>query len=194
MSDREKQSVTKPNPIKLAERIWRHPRAVIREVVDYDPWYGQKEIVLVLSGVSGLLALPSGVDLMFMEVILNLIILILSIYSMAWLLWITGKPMGGKANMAELCASMTWPMIPAIWGTLFALPLLGADPWGDLVQLLLYLYSYHLMVETVAEVQGFSKWRSFFNQLFALILSLLPCLFFWDQIRGALTAFSNAHF
>lgn len=184
----------RPNLISLAQDIWRHPKAVVRQVVDYDPWFGQKEIILILSGVSGLLALPSGVDMMVLEIILNLVILILSIYSMAWLLWITGKPLGGKATMAELCAAMVWPMVPAIWGTLFALPLLGAEPWGDVLQGVVYLYSFHIMIHTVAEVQAFNEWRSFWNQLFALILSLLPVLFFWHDISTAMSNFANLHF
>jgi len=186
--------VQKPDLMTLARQVWTQPRAVVREVVDYNPAFGQWKILLTLAGASGLLALPSGVDMMFLEIMLNLIILVLSIYSMAVLLWLTGKPMGGKASVAELCCSMTWPMVPSIWGTLLAVPLLGMEPWGDLLQGVLYLYSFHIMVQTVAEVQGFSAWRSFFNQLFALILSLLPLLFFWQDISRLLTTLTNTHF
>jgi len=190
----DNRRVERPNLISLAQDIWKHPKAVIRQVVDYDPWFGQKEIILILSGVSGLLALPQGLDMMLLEIVLNLIVQILTIYSMAWLLWITGKPLGGKATMVELCAAMIWPMIPAIWGTLFVIPLLGVEPWEFIVQGVFYLYSFHIMVHTVAEVQEFNEWRSFWNQLLALILSLLPFLFFWRDISTAISNFSNLHF
>ena len=168
--------------IPISKDIWRHPRQTIRRVVDYDPKFGQREIILTLSAVSGLLALPQGFDMALLEAVLNFILLIASIYSMAALLWITGKPMGGKAGFQELNAAMVWPMVPAIWGTLIAFLLLNTEQIGDIVQGLFYLYSFHIMVETVAEVQGFSSWRSFFSQLLALILSILPFLFFWPQV------------
>lgn len=190
----EQPKKQKPKLMTLAQDIWRQPRAVIRQVVDYDPWLGQREIILCLSGVSGLLAWPLGVEMMILEVTLNFVILILSIYSMAWLLWLTGKPMGGKASIPDLCASMTWPMVPAIWGTVLALPLMGNEFLSTLLQGLLYLYSFHLMVETVAEVQGFAYWRSFFNQLFALIISLLPILFFWQEIKNMLNSLIGLNF
>jgi hypothetical protein len=170
----------------LAQRVWMHPRDVIRDVVAYDAFFGQREIILLLSAVSGLLAYPMGIDMMLLEAVLNFLALIAGTYSMAWLIWITGKPMGGKATLAELCAAMIWPMVPAIWGTLLALPLLAVETWCSILQGLFYLYSFHLMVETIAEVQGFGRWNSFLNQLFALILSLLSLLFFWNQIMGAL--------
>lgn len=191
MTDREVKPAKPPELMALAKEVWVRPRAVVRQVVDYDPWWGQREIILVLSGVSGLLALPQGLDMMLLEVVLNLALLILSIYSMAWLLWLTGKPMGGKASVAELCAAMTWPMVPSILGTLLALPLLNAEPLGDLLQGVFYLYSFHIMVQTVAEVQGFGSWRSFFNQLFALIISLLPLLFFWQDILNLIRSLSG---
>lgn len=183
--------MTRPVLWELAQKIWRHPREVIRQVVAYDPWLGQRQIILVLSAVSGLLALPQGIEMMLLEFVLNLILLIASIHSMAWLLWITGKPLGGKAKISELCAAMTWPMIPAIWSCVLAIPLLGTALWGDLLQGLFYLISFHLMVQTVAEVQGFSGWRSFLNQLLALILSLLPLLFFWNQITTTFQALNG---
>ena len=184
----------RPNLIHLAQDIWRQPEAVVRQVVEYDPWFGQKEILLILAGVSGLLALPSGLDMMLLEIVLNLIVQVVTIYSMAWLLWITGKPLGGKATIAELCAAMVWPMIPAIWGTLFTIPLLNVEPWEIIVQGVFYLYSFHIMVHTVAEVQAFSKWRSFWNQLLALILSLLPFLYFWRDISAAINNLTSLHF
>jgi hypothetical protein len=172
----------KPDLMAMSRLIWVHPRRAVRQVVDYNPWLGQKEIIAVLCGVSGLLALPQGLGMMALEILLNLLLLIISIYPMAWLLWLTGKPMGGKASFSDLCAAMVWPMIPAIAGTLLAIPLLGMETVGELVQGVFYLYSFHIMVQTVAEVQGFNGWQSFLNQLFALILSLLPLLFFWQEV------------
>lgn len=176
----------KPNLLALSRQIWMQPRLTIRQVVDYNPQLGQREIILTLAGVSGLLALPQGIGMMLLEFGLNLILLFISIYPMAWLLWLTGKPLGGKAGFGELCAAMIWPMVPSIIGCLFALPLLNTELAGDLIQALFYLYSFHIMVQTVAEVQGFSGWRSFFNQLFALLISLLPFLLFWNQIYSIL--------
>jgi hypothetical protein len=159
----------------------------MRQVLDYgDPWYGQKEIIVALATVSGLLALPLGFEMVLLEFFLNLIVTVISIYSMAFLLWLVGKLFGGKSTIAELSAAMTWPMAPAIAGTLLVIPLTGLEPLGDILQGLFYLFSFHLMVETVAEVEQFSKWKSFFSQLLALILSALPFLIFWQQISDSL--------
>lgn len=179
----------KPQLIPLAVKVWQHPRAVIREVVDFDPWFGQIDIILALALASGLLALPMGVGMMALETILNLLLTVITLYPMAGLLWLAGWMMGGQGNFAELSASMVWPMSPAIVGTLVAYPLLNFQPGGfpvaDIVQGLFYLFSFHLMVQTVAEVQQFGAWKSFWSQMIALVISLLPFLIFWNQIVGA---------
>jgi len=176
----------KPDLMAMSRLIWVHPRQAVRQVVDYNPWAGQKEIIAVLCGVNGLVALPQGLGMMALEILLTLLLLIVSIYPMAWLLWLTGKPMGGKANFSELSAALVWPMIPASLVTLLAIPFQGMEVVWVLVVGVSYLYSFHIMVQTVAEVQGFNGWQSFLNQLFALILSLLPFLFFWQEIINIL--------
>ncbi|MGE3330269.1 MAG: Yip1 family protein [Candidatus Melainabacteria bacterium] len=183
---------TAPAIMPLAQDVWKHPRRVVRTVVDYNPWFGQAEILLVLSGVSGLMALAYGMDMVLLEVVLNFMLSVVSVYSMAWLLWLTGKPFGGRAGFAELSAAMVWPMVPAIAGTVVAFVLgafpLGGLPLPDLIQGLFYLFSFHLMVETIAEVQGFGAWNSFWSQMLALLISLLPLLLFWGQLANLFRA------
>ncbi len=174
--------------MRLAERVAFQPRAVIREVVDDDPWYGQVEILLGFSLASGLLALRTSIEMMLIEVMLNLILMVLTTYSMAALLWLTGRLLGGRASYAALAASMIWPMVPSIVGILAVLPFQDLTPWGfplpDIVQLLFLLFSFHLMVQTVAEVEGFGAWKSVCSQLLALGISLLPVWIFWGQIQS----------
>jgi len=178
----------KPNLLQLAGEVWLHPRRVIRTVVDFDPWFGQIDIIVALSAASGLLALPMGVGFMALEIIMNVLLTVLTLYPMAGFLWLAGWPMGGRASYAALSASMVWPMVPAIVGVLVAYLLLNYQPGGfpvaDIIQGVFYLFSFHLMVQTVAEVQQFGAWKSFWSQLLALLISLLPCLLFWNQLMG----------
>jgi hypothetical protein len=174
----------KPDFFSMAKEMCVHPQETMRVIVDYDPHYMQRDIILALSAVSGLLAIRDGMGMMLLEAVLNFILLVAGTYSMAALLWLTGKPFGGKATFVEICAALIWPMIPAFFGTIvtFFLMFTGVEFVGDLLQGVCYLYSFHIMVNTVAEVQDFTYWQSFWNQLLALFISILPFLFFIGPI------------
>lgn len=185
--------MTSPTPepeetdfLALAREIWLKPRETIRTIVDYDPRYLQRGIVLALSAGSALLALRDGPMFMALEFILNYLLWIASIFGTALLLWLTGKPLGGKATFQELVAALTWSMIPALLGLLFAFAMRLAggafDTNADIMQLLLYLYSFHLMVFTTAEVQGFSYWKSVLNQFLVLLVMIIPVILFMNVI------------
>jgi hypothetical protein len=83
-----------------------------------------------------------------------------------------------------ICATLLWPLLPALLATLFVAILAGTG--GDLVEGLIqgvsYLYSFHLMNETLAEAQEFSMAKSFLNQTLAMVIMLSPALFFIGPI------------
>jgi hypothetical protein len=172
--------------LELVRDIWLKPRETIRVIVDYDPRYLQRGLILALSLASGLLALRDGLGMMMLETLLNCVVWIISIYGTAGLLLLTGKLLQGKATFAELSAALTWSMIPALAGLLaaFALRLAGGmfDMGGDVLQVLLSLYSFNLWVVTVAEVQQFPTWKAGLNHLLVLLVLLLPVLFFIGPI------------
>ncbi|HEY9688192.1 MAG TPA: YIP1 family protein [Coleofasciculaceae cyanobacterium] len=172
--------------LELARNIWLKPRETIRVIVDYDPRYLQRGLILALSLASGLLALRDGLGMMMLETVLNFVMWIVSIYGTAFLLLLTGKLLKGKATFMELVAALTWSMIPALAGLLaaFALRLAGGvlDLGADVLQVLLSLYSFHLWVLTVAEVQRFPAWKAGVNHLLVLLVLLIPVLFFIGPI------------
>jgi hypothetical protein len=174
----------KPDFNRLAVEICIHPRRAMREVLDYNPGYLHLELMVIMSAASGLVALRSGFGMVLLEFFLNLILMVVSIYSTALLLWLTGKPLGGKASFMAICATLLWPLLPALLATLFVAILAGTG--GDLVEGLIqgvsYLYSFHLMNETLAEAQEFSMAKSFLNQTLAMVIMLSPALFFIGPI------------
>lgn len=159
----------------------------MREILDYNPGYLHLEIMVALSIACGLVALRSGFDMVLLEFFLNLVLLVVSIYSTALLLWLTGKPLGGKASFMAICATLIWPMMPALFGTILVVFLAGAggDLAEGLIQAVCYLYSFHLMNETLAEAQEFSLAKSLLNQTLAMIIMLSPALFFIGPIMQA---------
>jgi hypothetical protein len=178
----------KPDFNRLAIAICIHPRKAMREILDYNPGYLHLELMVWYSVACGLVALRDGLGMVLLEFFLNLILLVISIYSMALLLWLTGKPLGGKASFMAVCATLIWPMMPALFGTILVVFMAGAG--GDLVeggiQAICYLYSFHLMNETLAEAQEFSMAKSLVNQVVAMIVMLSPALLFWGAITQAL--------
>lgn len=176
----------KPDFFVLCRDICIRPRATIRAIVEYDPACMHRDMILAVSVTSGLLGFRGGSDMMVLEFGLNLVLLVISIYSTALLIWITGKPLGGKATFMQICAAIIWPMSPTLAGTIIAFVLMmfteGFLP--DIVQLLSLLYSFHLMNYTLAEVQEMSHWNSFINQVLAIILPLLPLFFYWDTLMN----------
>jgi hypothetical protein len=183
-SQKPASTPAKPDFFMLCRDICLHPRQTIRKIIDQDPTMMHRDMIIAVSVTSGLLAFRGGTEMMFLEFGLNLVLLVVSIYSTALLVWLTGKPLGGKGTFVQICAAIIWPMSPTLAATIvaFGMMMFTESFLPDIVQMLGLLFSFHLMNGTLAEVQHMSAWNSFCNQVLAIVIPLMPFFFFWDNL------------
>ncbi len=189
-------------PLDPLFAIWTQPRATIHRVVDRPALQVMLIAVLVgiynainsaHSGKLGDLADP----LLVLVLAIGIGATVLGIplfYLTAWVIERTGRFLGGTASGKELRAAVAWANVPTLMGlVLFALqlpfyreelflattPRIDADLWlqlGEvgfvLLRLALGLWGAVIIVLALAEMQGFSVWRSIGN----LVLSILVLL------------------
>ncbi len=175
--------------LALSRDICLKPRVTVRAIVNRNPRFYQREIILSSAVLAGLLSWPQGAEWIVLSTLLNLVLFVISLYATAFLIWMTGKPfLKGQARFEELCAALVWAMVPMLFGSMLAFlaSLFGAGIGVDILQLLFMLYSVHLMIFTVAEVQRFSLGKSVLNQFLAMVLMLLPLLPFAGALIIAL--------
>ena len=179
-------------PWPLLGDIWWKPRATIRAVVDRDPAYYQQELFWAVVILSSLAALP--MELLALNFFANLLVYGLSVYATGWLVWLTGRPLGGEGRPQEICTAIVWSFVPTI-GTLVVDKALGLFlPPNDWVSIGLFLigmfWSLKLILFTIAEIQRFSVWESILNQLLALGVMLVPLIplawVAWQQFGSSL--------
>jgi hypothetical protein len=192
----------RPDFWECAQGICVHPYVTIRRIVDYDSSYGQLILLGALVITSAAADLKNGIGAFLLAVFVYAGFHAFNIYSLAALFWITGKPLNGKARFIEVCAAIVWPFFPVILGNIvgFAIsPFLGPT-LGIIIVLLASLYSFKLMIGTLAEVQGFTLGQSLLNQLLAALLGLalllIPIIIFWGAIFAlvmAVLANMNVH-
>ena len=180
--------------------IWFRPRATIQHIVDTElekqvvALAALSGIVQALDNASGrslgdALPFPVVLGLAF---ILGPIFGLIGVYLWAWLLRWTGRWLGGQATLPQLRTAIAWgsiPMIAAGVPLLLSLLLLGpelfteqtprldAEPTRSLVflglvvvQLVMALWGIVTLLKTVAQVQGFSVWRAFVNNVAPLLI------------------------
>lgn len=180
--------------------IWFRPRATIQHVVDTElekhvvALAALSGIVQALDNASGrnlgdALPFPVVLGLAF---ILGPILGLIGVYLWAWLLRWTGRWLGGRATLPQLRTAIAWgsvPMIAAGVPLLLMLILIGpelftestprldAQPTRSLVflglvvvQLVMALWGIVTLLKTVAQVQGFSVWRAFVNNVAPLLI------------------------
>ena len=180
--------------------IWFRPRATIQHIVDTElekqvvALAALSGIVQALDNASGrslgdALPFPVVLGLAF---ILGPIFGLIGVYLWAWLLRWTGRWLGGQATLPQLRTAIAWgsiPMIAAGVPLLLSLLLLGpelfteqtprldAEPTRSLVflglvvvQLVMVLWGIVTLLKTVAQVQGFSVWRAFVNNVAPLLI------------------------
>lgn len=112
---------------------------------------------------------------------------------MSWIVYFSGKLIGGKGTYLEVRTAYAWASCPVIigfllsaygksseWSSLLAgetdLKVLKAFPTDISQQLALYAYSvlmiwgFILQIITVSEAHQFSKWKAFFTAIAELIV------------------------
>ena len=184
--------------------IWFMPRATMRQILDTNP----KRMVHILAMLGGILeGIASRVpDLPFMiplaglvafKAIVGLFAGLILLYAGSFLLWMTGRWLGGKGAFTDVRAAFAWSNnIPAIWGSMLLLPLLAylgtealnldpthllEDPVGLLLLLPIGFMGFVLLIwrlvvvfKCVGEAHRFSAWHAFGAFLIGCVLFAIP--------------------
>jgi len=136
---------------------------------------------------------------------------VVALLVMPYLLRWTGRWLGGAGSLVDLRASLAWAQVPGIWGLALHVVLIAAfgqqlvdgsvaeslDSGGKAAFFLIVTFAIAVIaiwqlfttIKTVAEANGFSAWRGFFNLLLAGIaaaLILLTVLLVVGAVVGAL--------
>ncbi|MEN9343225.1 MAG: hypothetical protein RLZZ453_12 [Chlamydiota bacterium] len=190
--------------------IWFHPKETIRTVINTDLRrffvtlciiYG---IPLALNMVQniGIAATVPLFAVIVGALVLSPFVGIAGIYVISWLLHFCGKWIGGGATFQEVRAAVAWSNVPNMisilaWGVLLALfgegvfhpAFVDTQVVGYkagvlflvmLGELIVSVWGFVLLLNTLAETQKFSLWRAFFNIVipFACVVTLVWLLGF----------------
>jgi hypothetical protein len=184
--------------------MWLSPRATIRGILDTDPRY----MVLPLAAAGGVFEALSRAagrnagDVLSLPVLLGIALVfgplggMAGLYIAGALLHFTGRWLGGTATRQEVRASIAWGTVPALWGGLLWIPLLGlgggAIFTSDLensglsaavlllsggmliVQGIAAIWSIFTGLHSLGEAQGFSAWRALGSSALAFLVILVP--------------------
>jgi hypothetical protein len=181
--------------------IWTAPRATIRNIVEVKPTHyvimlaGLNGITETLNRLSERVA---GDQLSLTTIIAIALLLgplsgLIGLYLIAFLLRLTGGWIGGTAPSEHLRAAIAWASVPSVFALLLWIPelaLIGSEMFTSqtprmdqqpmllgivlalgLVELILGIWGFILLCNTVAEVQGFrSAWAGLGNLLLAFLI------------------------
>ncbi|WP_286765902.1 MULTISPECIES: Yip1 family protein [Rhodopirellula] len=196
-----------PGEFKPFKTIWLSPRRTVRQIVSVDPTLhvvllaclsgiGETLDRASMRDLGDRLPLPA---IIAVAVILGPIGGLIGVWIGAWLVAITGKWMGGKGTSETVRTALTWASIPSIVASILWIPqllLLREELFTSetprlesnpglivpvlalsLVEIVLAIWSFVLMCNTIAEVQSFgSAWRGFFNLLLAGAVVFVPIM------------------
>lgn len=181
--------------------MWAHPRNTIRAIITAKPKYG----VFLLATVYALQSFfyfanywSFGLSYTFYTILavgaaFCPLIGLVWLYLTGWVLYFTGRIMGGRAPQLYLRTASAWSKIPSSAGLFMWFLLLVAHPEYVFIQnaggptalfisfitVILSIWSMVLLIQSVREVQGFSLLRSLINVVFAwLFFSVLLFFFF----------------
>lgn len=176
-------------------KIWVKPRETIKQIVSFDPKYaflflagvyGFNMLLHMAQNISlgkdfSLIGILGG------SVILSVFLGMLMISITSGLLLWTGKWIGGKGTYYPIRAAVAWSNVPIIVNVILWLVLIAyfkkevfVDTFSEtaflggemiltasifLIQTVLSIWSFVIMVNALAQVQGFSAWKALLNVL-----------------------------
>ena len=189
------------------QTIWLHPRKTVRSIVAFNPEMhvlllvclaGIGEALDRASNKNAGDSMPLGA-IFALAFVLGPLSGLIGLWIGSYLIRISGEWLGGNAPREHIKTAMAWSSVPAV----FALPLwipqllligeemfttntprLDAQPallipflGIALVELVLGIWGFVLLCNTVAEVQGFrSAWRGFGNLILAGLIVFVPLM------------------
>lgn len=178
--------------------MWSQPQKTIRLLLQTDPKYGLFSLATIytLQNIFFFanwwsLGTSFSFDLIvFGGVALSPLIGWIWLYVAAWFLYLTGKPLRGVSSQAHLRTAVAWSRIPNSLGLGMWFLLLMVYPHTVFVQdvggpssvfingisLILGIWSFVLLVQSLREVQRYSLGKAFLN-IFLAWLSYLIFLF-----------------
>lgn len=180
--------------------MWLKPRRTIRQILDTDP-HRHVMIVATLAAYSEFLSraeeratddqLPL-LALLAIGVPASLLGAVIGLYFWGWLVWQTGRWLGGAAKAFEIRATLAWAMTPIAWMLpVYAveIAIFGPELFQDempriesspalrtlylafvAIKLVLAIWTLVLLARSVAEAQGFGAWKGLGNLVLAFLL------------------------
>ncbi|MFN3193778.1 MAG: Yip1 family protein [Aureliella sp.] len=189
------------------QSIWTRPRVTVRQIISTNPSLhvillaclgGVGQTLDRASTRNAGDQLSLGVILL-LALVLGPIAGLFSVWIGSLLILLAGKMIGGKSNFQNITTAMAWASVPAV----FALPLwipqilmFGADMFTEatptldanpvltvpffgiaMAEIVLGVWAFVLLCNTIAEVQGFrSAWSGLGNILLAALILIVPLL------------------
>jgi Yip1 domain len=212
-----KSSVSRTSPTVGIDRsrehpyltIWTRPRATIRGIVNTDPTYQVIPLTLV-SGILQALSLAASTGkfgrfpvwaTLGTAAVLGPILGLVLLYVGAWLVDVSCRMIGGRANLQNVRAALAWSMVPIVatiplWvvrivvlgkRTFVAeLPSFDASFWQTVLLLLalgfaeffLQVWSLVILLAALAEVEGLSVWKSLGCLLALVLVAVIAAVIF----------------
>ena len=193
--------------------IWREPRGTIKNIVNYYGNKYVLTLAFLTALVYNLNGLNNStfdVDITLLDIfypvfLKSLTLGLMAFYFYGFLLYLSGKLFKGKATQSEIYIAMAWSSIPTILGIFLWIPKLmlfgkewffeNSELWDNelylypalfiiFIDVILLVYSTGIFIITLSEVQGFSKWKAFFNSLFVFIIISVLMLLIVEYLYG----------
>jgi hypothetical protein len=194
--------------------IWFEPKKTIRSIVNTNPKYGFLFLSAVYGlplafNLAQTFALTPAVPLWAIVIgsfILCTFLGIIGISVSAWLLQLAGRWIGGKGNFQEVRAAVAWSNVPncvtvIMWFIL--LGIFGSQAFSHafpetqfvgylagilflimLIETIVSVWGFIILLNTLAEVQGFSVWRAILNVIIPFVAVVAIIWIFWWIIMG----------
>ncbi len=191
------------------KNIWTSPRITIRRIVDVDPELHANLLVIlagISESLDRASTKNSGDKLslgaiIFLILIISPIMSLLGVWIYSHLIRITGKWIDGHGGYLEIKAAIAWAALPTVAGLVLWIPLLlafGKEMFTEempsveanlslllllviiaTVQMILGIWAFILLCNTIAEVQGYrSAWKGLGNILLSGLIVIVPIVLF----------------
>ena len=179
--------------------MWTNPRPTIRAIVNLNPKFGVFYLATIYALQNNLVCSSYwslGLSFPFYAILLASLVLspflgVIWLYFTGWVLYITGKWFRGQAPMSHLRAAAAWSKIPSCISLFMWLILLISDSdmtfihavsgpaalFMNFILLILGVWSFVLLIQSVRELQNFSIGKSFLNIVVSELFSFIFLIF-----------------
>ncbi len=188
-------------PANILLHIWIFPTAVYRYILKHVPerYVG---VLFMMQGIAHALNSASGQNmgdnqnllwLLAAAVITGMVGGYVFNYIMAWVLWVSGRWIGGKATFSSFKTVLAWSQIPIISSLIFffiKFAIFGEELFlsnleidnialsialvaSGILEIILGFWSLFILVKGTALIQSFGFGKSLLNVIFPLVLILV---------------------